>query len=73
MPVAPKVFVTLWTVARQAPLSMGFSRQGYWSECHFLFQGIFPTQGSNLSLLPLLYLLHWHVDSLPLSHWGKPP
>ena len=22
-------FVTLWTVARQAPLSMGFSRQGY--------------------------------------------
>ena len=24
--------VTLWTVARQAPLSMGFSRQAYWSE-----------------------------------------
>ena len=24
-------FVTLWTVARQAPLSMGFSRQEYWS------------------------------------------
>ena len=24
-------FATLWTVARQAPLSMGFSRQGYWS------------------------------------------
>ena len=24
-------FVTLWTVARQAPLSLGFSRQGYWS------------------------------------------
>ena len=24
--------VTLWTVARQAPLSMGFSRQEYWSE-----------------------------------------
>jgi len=23
--------VTLWTVARQAPLSMGFSRQVYWS------------------------------------------
>ena len=24
-------FVTLWTVAQQAPLSKGFSRQGYWS------------------------------------------
>ena len=24
--------MTLWTVARQAPLSMGFSRQEYWSE-----------------------------------------
>ena len=26
-----QLFVTLWTVARQAPMSMGFSRQGYWS------------------------------------------
>ena len=29
--------------------------------CHFLLKGIFPTQGSNLRLL------HWQVDSLPLS------
>ena len=28
-------FVTPWTVARQAPLLMGFSRQGYWSELPF--------------------------------------
>ena len=26
-----RVFLTPWTVARQAPLSMGFSRQEYWS------------------------------------------
>ena len=26
-----QLFVTLWTVAHQAPLSKGFSRQGYWS------------------------------------------
>ena len=26
-----RLFVTLWTVARQAPLSMGFSREEYWS------------------------------------------
>ena len=33
--------------------------------CHFLLQGIFPTQGSNLHLLP------WQADSLPLSHQSK--
>ena len=34
--------------------------------CHFLLQGIFPTQGSNLCLL------HWQADSLPLSLLGSP-
>ena len=38
------------TVAHQAPPSMEFSRQEYWSGCHFLLQGIFPTQGSNPGL-----------------------
>ena len=42
---------TLWTVACQAPLSMGFSRQEYWSGCNFLLQGIFPTQGWTSSSL----------------------
>ena len=36
---------------------------------HFLLQGIFLTQGSNLCLL---YLLHWQADSLPLAPSGKP-
>ena len=53
-----------WMVACQAPLSMGFSRHGV--GCHFLPQGIFPTQGSNP------HLLQWQVDSLPLSHQGSP-
>ena len=35
--------------------------------CHFILQGIFLTQGSNLHLL---YLLCWQVDSLPLHHLG---
>ena len=43
-------FATPSTVALQASLSMGLSRQEYWS-CHFLLQGIFPTQGSNPGLL----------------------
>ena len=34
--------------------------------CHFLLQGIFLTQGANP------HLLHWKVDSLPLSHQGSP-
>ena len=34
--------------------------------CHALLQGIFPTQGSNPSLLTLL---HWQVISLPLAPW----
>ena len=38
-------------VACQAPLFMGFPRQEYWGGCHFLLQGIFPTQGSNPCLL----------------------
>ena len=47
------LFVTPWTAVHQAPLSMGFSRQEYWSGCHALFKGIFPTQGWNLHLLRL--------------------
>ena len=44
-----RLFVTPWTVARQAPLSVGFSRQEYWSglPCpppgHLLDPGIKPT------------------------------
>ena len=35
--------------------------------CHFLLQGVVLSQGSNL------VLLHWQVDSLPLSHMGRKP
>ena len=42
--------VTPWTVAHQAPLSMEFSGQKYWS-CCFLLQGIFQIQGLNLGFL----------------------
>ena len=43
--------LTLWTEAHQAPLFMGFFRQEYWSELHFLLQKIFLTQKSNLRVL----------------------
>ena len=38
-------FLTLWTLARQAPLSMGFSRQGYWSGFSFPSPGHLPHAG----------------------------
>ena len=57
---------TPWTVACHSPLSMGFSRQEYRMGCHFLLQGIFPTQGSNWGLL------HWQADSSLSESAGKP-
>ena len=56
-----RLFATPWTGALQAPLSIEFSRQEYWRELGFPTPGIFPTQGSNLSLLCQ------QVDSLLLS------
>ena len=56
---------TAWTVAHQAPLSMGFFRQEYWSWLHFLLQGIFLTQGANPGLLHCRQILY------PLSYEGS--
>ena len=52
-----RLSATPWTVARQAPLSMGFPRQEYWSgqPLHSPGAGVFPTQGSNPRLLHLLH------------------
>ena len=42
-------FAAPWTVAHQAPLSMGFSRPEYWSGSPLPPPGDLPTQGSNTS------------------------
>ena len=60
---------TLWAVACQAPLSMGFSREEYWSGLPCLPPGHLPHPGLKLHLL---HLLHWQVGSLPLAPPGKP-
>ena len=54
------------TVALQAPLSMGFSRQEYGSGLPFPSLGDFPDPGNPC----LLSLLHWHVDSLTTEPQG---
>ena len=61
-----RLFVTLWAIAHQAPLSMGFSRQEYWTGLSC------PPQGdlSNSGIEPRSPLLQ--VDSLPTEPPGKP-
>ena len=61
-----QLFVTPWTVAHQAPLSMEFSRQEYWSGLPFPPSGDLPNQGIK-PVSPVL-----QADSLPLSHLGTP-
>ena len=41
-------FVAPWTIAHQAPLSMGFSRQEYWSGLPFSSPGDLPHRGTEL-------------------------
>ena len=48
---ASLTLATLWTVARQAPLSMGFCRQEYWSGLLFLSPGDLPDPGTELGSL----------------------
>ena len=55
-----RLFATLWTVDRQAPLSMGFSRQEYWS-------GL-PCPPPEDLLNPGIK----QADSLPPAPLGKP-
>ena len=55
-------FVTPWTVAHQAPLSMGFPRQEYWSGLPFPIPGDLLDPGIKPAS-PVL-----QADSLPLSH-----
>ena len=64
-----RFFVTLWTVAHQAPLSMGFSRQEYWSELPCPPSGDHPDLEIE-SASPESPALQ--ADSLSLSHQRSP-
>ena len=63
------VCATPWTIAPQAPLSMGSLRQEYCSGLPFPSPGDLPHPGSQP---PLLRLLHWQAGFLPLHHLGCP-
>ena len=60
-----RMFLTPWTVAHQAPLSVRFSRQEYWSGLPFPTPGDHPNPGIKSSASAL------QEDSLPVSHLGS--
>ena len=62
-------FATLWTVAPQSPLSMGFSRQEYWSVLPCPPPGDLPHPGIE-PVSPMAPALQ--ADSLLLSYQGSP-
>ena len=61
-----QLLATPWTVAYQAPLSMGFSRQGYWSGLPFPSPGDLPNPGIELGSSTL------QADTLPSEPQGSP-
>ena len=61
-----QLFATPWTVARQAPKSMEFSRQEYWSELPF------PSPGYLCNPRIETVSLAWQSDFLTMSHLGSP-
>ena len=63
------LFVTLWTAARQASLSTGFSRPEYWSGLPCCPPGDLPNPGIELTSLMSCALA---AGSLPLAPPGKP-
>ena len=72
-----QLFVTLWTIALQAPLSMGFSRQEYWSGLPCPLPRDLPDPGIEPTIS---CLLQWQVGPWPqtpcrrphISEWPRP-
>ena len=60
-----RLFETPWTVAHRTPLAMGFPGKNTGVGCHFILQGILPTQGLNPGLLHCRH-------SLPFEPLGNP-
>ena len=66
-----QLFVTLWIVARQAPLSMGFSRQEYWSGLPCLPSWDLSDLGIKPTSLIFLALVGRFLT--PSTTWEAPP
>ena len=70
------LFVPLWTLASQAPLSTGFSRQEYWSGCHPLLQGNLSGPGIKpmSSVSPWIagrFFTHWAIGEAQICQFSS--
>ena len=63
-----RLFAALWTVVHPGSLPMEFPGKDTEAGCHFLLQGILPTQGWHQRLW---HLLHWQAGCLPMEPPGK--
>ena len=71
-----QLFVTLWTIAHQATLSLGSPGKNTGVGCHAILQGTFPTQTAlvQISLSQFTDYVTWKSIPLPLwasLHWQK--
>ena len=67
------ILYNLWTIAHQAPLSMGFSRQEYWSGLPCPPPGDLPDPGIDpISLLPLALAAGFFITSTTWEANGRP-
>ena len=66
-----QLFATTWTLARQAPLCMGFSRQGYWNRLPFSTPGDLPHQRLNPLLISWVTCVGRLFFFKRLSHLGS--
>ena len=64
-----RLFVTTWS---SLPGSMRLPKQEYWVSCHFLLQGIFPTQGLNTHLCTGRQILYHPtiMEAYGEQYWG---
>ena len=69
--ICVRLFVTLWTVAHQAPLSMGFSKQESWSWLPFPPPGDLPDPGIKLTSL-ITPALAGRLFTMSTNHLGSP-
>ena len=61
------LFATPWTVTCQAPLSLGFPRQGYWSRLPFPSPGDLPDPGVKLLSSSLAFLFIAFTYYIPVN------
>ena len=64
--------VTLRTASRQAPLSIGFSGQGYWNRLPFSLHSFWPRDGTHISCIAGGSFTRWAIREALIFSLGYP-